>query len=221
MDTVNLLLNPRDTIMSRIIAPLRIPLEAVVNREDSINWADYAIQITPFLGSISQRNKTSQIYYDDTHNILNKVLPSLIGRSKVDSWIDKYIGNPNFDTEGNWIGPRKEYTPYNKRPIGFNWYQQPQAYKDKHRYVKGVSYVPKTYMQNKTKYPSQSKMYNEMITRNGQAKLTRSARSIWYNKTDVYRDIFTSKAKSRFKINMLPVSPKNVMHQVHNLWRFL
>lgn len=219
MDSVQLLLDPENTIKERFVAPLRVPIEQML-------WQDYEyydeaqnaearkqlwLEMVPVYGVYNQRRTSGQRYYADTHNLLNKVLPSLFGRTKVDSGVDQYVGNPNYQS-------------YYDRPIGRNWRELNKAQKAVKQYVPGLSDSTYEYPDYSPKYnyKNVSKTYNQMIMRNGEAKLTRAARNMKYNQTDIYRDLYTAKGTSRQTINMMyPITPKTLEYQVKALWNFL
>lgn len=218
MDTINLLLNPQETIKSRLVTPLRAPLEATIWDEDwdgdgvgDTTWKDAALQMVPYVGNFAQKYSTGWKYYNDTGNLLDFVLPTVFGRSKIDSWVDKYQGNPNFDEGGNWIGPRRK-----PKATGFNWWEQTQGYRQTHRYVPGVSYQKQEYPQGFASLPKKNYMYNPMVYRNGQAVLTRGAHNMWYNKTDFYKDLFTTGAKSKLKLGLMPITPDNIKYRIRH-----
>ena len=51
---------------------------------------------------------------------------------------------------------------YWDRPIGYDWYNQTQEYKDTHRFVFGVSYVPTFYAKNPATYINYMAMYERL-----------------------------------------------------------
>jgi len=216
LDTFKMLTDPT-AIADRLATPLRVAGDIHFWNEDWDNdgnpdnaWdKESIIKLIPFVNSGYQRLGTSKKYYEDTHDPLIRLFPSIFGRTLADSQTDTYQGNPNFDENSNWIGPS------NTKAIGYDWYNQSQGYKDNHRYELGLSYQKPDYSSFDTP-PKTSYMYNDMVYRNGEAKITRSTRNMWYNRSDFYKDLYTTKAKSKLKLQLMPITPENIKYRVRH-----
>jgi hypothetical protein len=91
-----------------------------ISQWEKEDYTDEMMQLIPLVGVIYQRYTTAWDRYQMSDMLLPLVFPSIFGVTKLDS----------------------AGTTYHSRPIGFDWYNQTQEYKDTHRYVFGVSYVP-------------------------------------------------------------------------------
>ena len=215
MDSIQLLLDPENTIRERVVAPLRVPVQQMYwqdadylsEEENKKNRMILWMQMIPLVGTKVQSYNSGYKYYQDTHNLLNIVLPSLFSRTNLDSGVEQYIQDPN-------------YVAYEDRPVGRDWRNRNQAYKNAKKYVPGLSDTPFSYP-NYGGSASIGQVGNVATYRNGEAKLTRMTRKIKYLQRDVYKDNFTATGKSRAKLNMLPISPKTVGYQVKALWNHL
>ena len=99
------------------------------------NFADFVAQneydfmsLFPIVGSLYYSGYSALRNYSNDGDLLTVLIPSLFGMADTSAYSDR-LGESNM-------------YEYLSRPVGYDWYNQTEEYRQTHRYVMGVSYVP-------------------------------------------------------------------------------